>query len=387
MRPRLGPRGRATALAAAAAVALASVMVAPRYLRAAALVVNASGIDGWPHQLAAWHSARFRTEEHQIPSRHGALRARLYRPEGRPRRALMVAPGVHAGGLDESRLVDFAGHLAARRFAVLTVELPDLLHYRITPRTTDMIEDAARWVAGNGGLAHDGRVGIVGISFAGGLCVSAAGRPALRDRVRFVLSLGGHGNLRRTLRYLCTGVLVDGTRQPPHDYGVAIALLEVADRVVPPAQVESLRDGILTFLEASRLDAVDKTLAAATFDRARALERDMPEPAATFMRLVNTRDVAALGSALLPHLASMPDDPALSPELSPAPAAPVYLLHGADDNVIPSIESRLLAEYLQGQTRVALLVTPVISHAEVDRRPGLRDVARLVAFWAGAFDE
>ncbi len=387
MRPRLGTRGRATALAAAAAVALASVVVAPRYLRAAALVVNASGTEGWPQQLAAWHAAEFRTEEQRIPSRHGALRARLYRPEGRPRRVLVMAPGVHAGGLDEPRLVDFASHLASRRFAVLTVELPDLLQYRITPRTTDMIEDAAGWLSGSGGLAHDGGVGIVGISFAGGLCVSAAGRPALRDRVSFVLSLGGHGNLRRTLRYLCTGVLADGTRQQPHDYGVAIALLAVADRVVPPAQVESLRNGILTFLEASRLDAVDKRLAAATFDRARALEREMPEPAATLMRAVNTRDVAALGSAVLPHLASMPDDPALSPDLSPAPAAPVYLLHGADDNVIPSIESRLLAEHLEGQTRVELLVTPVIRHAEVDRRSGLRDITRLVAFWAGALDE
>lgn len=379
--------GRMAALAAALALAVAGFAVVPRYLRAAALVVDAAGIQGWPHDLAAWHGAPVRTETLAITSRHGTLRARLYRPAGRCRRALLLTPGVHPGGLDEPRLVDFAGHLAARRFAVLTVEMPDLLQYRITPRTTDMIEDAAAWLAGRSGLARDGRVGVIGVSFSGGLSVSAAGRPGLRDRVAFVLSLGGHGDLRRTLRFLCTGALPDGTRRRPHDYGVAIALLVAADAMVPPPQVEPLRKGIATFLDASALEAVDRTGAQAGFDRARAMEGDMPEPSATLLRYVNTRDVAALGSALLPHVASVPDDPSLSPELSPPPGAPVYLLHGADDDVIPAEEARLLARHLEGRTRVELLVTPLIRHADLDQASGLGDIARLVAFWVGALDE
>ena len=51
---------------------------------------------------------------------------------------------------------------------------------------------------------------MMGISFAGGLSIVAAGRPALRDHVAVVLSLGGHGDLPRTLRYLCTGIQADG---------------------------------------------------------------------------------------------------------------------------------------------------------------------------------
>jgi dienelactone hydrolase len=374
-------------MAVTLAICLVGLAVAPRFLRAAALVVNASGIQGWPHDLAAWHAAPFRTEPLSIPSRHGTLHARLYRPAGRSRRALLLIPGVHAAGLDEPRLVDFAAHLASRRFAVLTVEMTDLRRYRITPRTTDMIEDSGAWLAGTSGLARDGRVGLVGISFAGGLGVSAAGRPGLRDRVAFVLSLGGHGNLRRTLRYLCTGVLADGSRRRPHDYGLAIALLAMADAVVPPEQVEPLRSGVVTFLDASSLDEVDKTGARAGFDRARAMECGLAEPSASLLRDVNTRDVGALGSLLVPHVSSVPDDSSLSPELSPTPRAPVYLLHGTDDDVIPSQESRLLARHLEGRTRVELLVTPVIRHADVDRRAGLGDIARLVAFWAGALDE
>src|SRR6185295_10725251 len=103
-----------------------------------------------------------------------------------------------------------------------------------------------------------------------------AARPSLDGRVAFVMSFGGHGDLPRTLRYLCTGILPDGSRLAPHDYGVVIILLGVADRLVPAEQVEPLRDGILTFLEASRLDLVDKARSLETFQRARDLERALP---------------------------------------------------------------------------------------------------------------
>ena len=43
------------------------------------------------------------------------------------------------------------------------------------------------WMSKRPDLAPDGRVGIVGISFAGGLSISAASRPAIRDKVAFVL--------------------------------------------------------------------------------------------------------------------------------------------------------------------------------------------------------
>jgi hypothetical protein len=46
----------------------------------------------------------------------------------------------------------------------------------------------------------------MGISFAGGLSVVAAGRPALRDHVAYVFSFGGHGDMQRVLRYLCSGL-------------------------------------------------------------------------------------------------------------------------------------------------------------------------------------
>jgi predicted esterase len=98
--------------------------------------------------------------------------------------------------------------------------------------------------------------------------------------------------------------------------------------------------------------------------------------------MVNTRDVTALGALLAPVIGAVVLPPDVSPERSPVPAAPVYLLHGADDVVIPSMESERLASSLRARRAcVRLLVTPLITHAEVDRPPSVREAFDLVRFW------
>lgn len=381
-------RGKALSIVAGVLLLVSGAGAANDYLRAAAFVVQAAGMEGYARRAAAVKTGAFDERTLTIPWRGGQLRARLYVPRGASDRAMLLVPGVHAAGVEEPRLVQFARDLASVRHTVLTAELADLTEYRITPRTTDMIEDAARWLSEQRAIAPDGRVGMMGISFAGGLSIIAASRPALRDRVAFVMSFGGHGDLPRTLRYLCTGIQADGTERPPHDYGVAIILLSVAEHVVPPDQVRPLRTAILTFLEGSRLDLVDKARSAAEFERARALAAALPEPAFTLMRNVNDRDVTHLGSVLLAHVTALGDDRMLSPAREAVPAAPVYLLHGTDDNVIPAMESTLLAETLRARgVRVQQLATPLITHAEVDRSATLAAMWRLVSFWADLLDE
>jgi acetyl esterase/lipase len=324
-----------------------------------------------------------------IPSRSGGLRARVYQPAHQTERPILLVPGVHAAGIDEPRIVGFARDIAATGHPVLTVELPDLTRYQITARTTDMIEDAAAWMLATPEFrGADGRIGMLGISFGGGLSVVAAGRPSIRDRVAFVMAFGGHGDLPRTLRYLCTGVQPDGTHRPPHDYSLAIVLLNAAPLVVPETQVEPLRAAILTYLEASRLDMVDKAKAAGEFARAKDLGRTLMEPARSYMDYVNARDVGHLGPILLPHLPELGADPALSPDRSAPPSAPVYLLHGTDDNVVPAIESTLLGRDLQARgVRVHVLLTPLITHAEVDHSSTTTAVWRLIDFWSKLLDE
>jgi dienelactone hydrolase len=382
-------------------VVLVGLVWGPSYFRGFSLVVRAADLDGWLKTVAASGARPYTTgAAGEIPTRHGPVPLRVYRPSGRITRTTLLTPGVHAMGIDEPRLVGLAGDLAASGIAVATIALPDLMRYRFTPAAVDQIEDAAAWVAAQRELSPDGRVGLMGISFAGGLSVVAAGRPALRDKAAYVFSFGGHGDLQRVLRYLCTGLeplppgAPAGTRphlRPPHDYGVAVILIGLADRMVPEAQVVPLRRGLETFLTASQLTLVDMELAKKTFAESQAIAAALPDPSRTLMEYVNARDTAALGARLLPVLDRIGDEeypPALSAERSPPPAAPVYLLHGADDTVIPAVESTLLARHLEGHgTEVHALLSGLITHAEVDRSAAAAETWALVAFWARLLGE
>ena len=116
-------------------------------------------------------------------------------------------------------------------------------------------------------------------------------------------------------------------------------------------------------------------LAEAEFARAKAYAATLDEPARTLMTHVNDRAVDKLGPLLYPVVDGLDDHPAnpsLSPERATPPAAPVFLLHGADDTVIPTVETVLLARYLHGSTPVRALLSGLITHAEVDRSAAAR---------------
>jgi dienelactone hydrolase len=368
-------------------VAAALAYAALPYVRAASLFVRVANVGG---RVEAFADARARAVSvlppHRVPTREGDVAAQFYRPEGRIRRSVVLVPGVHSMGIAEPRLTALARDLAGSGIAVMAMALPDLVRYQITAQSADVIEDAVAWLASQPALAPDGRAGVIGISFAGGLSIVAAGRPAIRDKVAYVVSFGGHGDLGRVLHYLATGEAVEAPgveTHPPHDYGVAVILYAAADRMVPADQVVPLREGIRTFLLASQLTLVDMQQANTTFARAREMVKGLPEPSATYLQYVNERNAKALGPILVPHL-GLEADPAASPERAPwAPAAPVFLLHGDGDTVIPTAESVVLGDYLRSKgADVHVLVSKIITHAELDRSAAAMETWRLIAFWA-----
>ena len=368
-----------------AGVALGAYVMLRPYAESAGFLMDLTGIQHWSRAWLPGVRQAVGWQDVTIPTRHGPLAARLYttpiRAEDSP--AFIVVPGIHRGGVDEPRLHQFAERFASTGTTVLSVPLPDLREFRVTTRATDQIEDATLWAWRDAAVGRGQPVGLAGISFAGGLALVAAGRPSIADRLAMVVSFGGYGDLTRVMRFLCLGELPDGSRQPPHDYGVAIALLEAAPALVPGDQVAPLVRGVLTFLEGSLHDLTDKPRATALFDDARAQAAALPEPARTLLTWVNDRDVERLGPAVLPHITALASEPALSPERSPSATAPVFLLHGSADNVIPAAETPLVADYLRakGNTRVRALLTPLVSHADLTTGASVADAWRLVRFW------
>ena len=394
---------RAVALLAVAVTLTGATLITAPYAHGVSFVIRAADMQGMPRRLADLDTRPVSDREVSVPTPHGSMRARVYTPAGASRGATLLTSGLHVAGIDEPRLTRLARDLAASGLVVVTPDIPQLSRFEISPAITDGIERAAVWLATESGLAADQHVGLMGISFSGGLSIVAAGRPTLKDRAKYVFSFGGHADLPRVLRYLCTGIepmpsgrvplraeaAPQGERavdqpfvRPPHDYGVAVILLAAADRLVPAPQVAPLRDAIRRYLQASALDTnVDKDQAAREFDALKQVAKTLREPSATLLRYVNERDVVHLGARLLPVIGSHASDPALSESRSPKPAAPVFLLHGIDDNVIPSIESEYLADDLRPKVPVRLLLSGLISHAEADRPVHVNDVLQLASFW------
>lgn len=375
---------------AAVCVLLLLVYAAVPYARATSLIVRAANLGGPVQALASREAHAVTTHDpHTVPTRHGPVPAQFYTPRDGFRRTVLLIPGIHSMGIEEPRLRGLARELAATGVNVMTMALPDLQAYIITPQTTDVIEDTVLWMTQQHDLAPDGRIGIVGVSFAGGLSVAAAARPTIRDRLAFVLSFGGYADLPRVMRYLATGEeesVGPLHAPPPHDYGVAVILYALADRgMVPPEQVRPLRDGIRTFLLASQQAMTDRDLSERTFTQARAYAATLPEPARTLMNDVNDRAVKKLGPILVPFLHQLgADSPSLSADRGTAvPSAPIYLLHGEEDNVIPAVESALLAEHLRRRgADVHVLMSNLITHAQVNHAAAATEALKLVSFWA-----
>ena len=400
-------RGRRLAALLMLVVAAAGlVLIARPYINGLSFVIRAADMHGTIRKLA--DAGTRRTIERQIDidvptGAQGKMRGRLYAPDRRPSRMVLLVSGLHPAGIDEPRLVAFARQLAGSGLAVVTPDIPELSRFEIAPAITDQIEAAALWLSElstkPGATAGDGRIGLIGVSFSGGLSVVAAGRATLRDRIAYVFSLGGHDDLPRVLRYLCLGaearpphqlrLTLDPTKdvadqlfvRPPHDYAVAVVLMSVAQRVAPPRQVTGLRDAVRRFLLASALDRVDAARAKQEFAALRNFAATLPGPSATLLRSMNDRDVVHLGARLLPYVHFDAGAPQLSPSRSPKPTAPVFLLHGVDDNMIPAVESEYLADEIRGHAPVRLLVTDLITNSDVGGSLRIGDALWLAGFW------
>src|SRR5258705_11319448 len=251
-------RRRWRILTAVVVIAAVLAYLAVPYVRAASLFVRVAHLGGQVEEFATSHARAVTVlPPHMVPVRGGIVPAQFYRPDGRISRSALLIPGIHSMGINEPRLTALARDLAGSGVMVMTLALPDLMRYQITVRSTDVIEDAVGWMAARPDLAPDGRIGLTGISFAGGMSVVAAGRPSIRDKVAYVLSFGGHADMPRVMRYLATGdeVHVPGVENhPPHDYGGTVILYRLADPgIVPPEPAKPLRQGLETFLLASQL--------------------------------------------------------------------------------------------------------------------------------------
>ena len=301
------------------------------------------------------------------------LRARLYIPQGRANAPAMVLfHGVHSQGIDEPRMMDFATALASCGIRVLTPELPGIRDYHVGRESVEAIGESVRWFAAQTG----GPVGVMGLSFSGGLALVAASDPRYHPAFKFVVAVGSQDSMQRVSEFYLTGrdARPDGSTEvlPPHEYGALVLEYEHVEEFVPAQDLGPVRAVLRAHLYEDRPGE-----AAAM----RPLNDAQRREAHDLMDTTLPATRAAIAASIARHLGELAG---LSPQgRLRTLGTPVYLLHGEGDNVIPSAETLWMASELPRNDLKAMLVSPVLSHLNLNGpRPGPMDRWRLIHFFA-----
>jgi pimeloyl-ACP methyl ester carboxylesterase len=303
------------------------------------------------------------------------IRARLYLPRGASRGAIVLVPGVHHLGIDEPRLIRFARAVSASGVTVLTPEVGALLDYRIEGASTSEIGEAAHALHERVGAP----VGVMGMSFAGGLALLAAVDPRFAPDVAFVVAVGAHDDLARVARFFATNAIArpDGSilHTTAHPYGPLVLVYDHVGDFLPPADLAAEKDALRLWLWEDK-------------DAARARLATLPPGARAKLGALFDGDIASISPALLAEI-----DASASALRAASPAgrlaglrAPVYLLHGAGDAVIPPTETLWLARDVPHGLVRDVLVSPALVHVELEGEPEWREKYALVHFMAEVLD-
>ena len=320
-----------------------------------------------------WETYPVVTQDVVLPLAQGSVRARLYMPGGVAHPpGMVVVHGIHHLGIDEPRLASFAGAAAGSGFAVLTPEVAALADYHVDAASIATIGESPSWLEQRLGT---GPVTVVGVSFAGGLSLLAASDPRYAPHIRSLLLMGAYDDLARVSRFLATSEaeLPDGRTEPykAHDYGAAVFVYSHLEQFFPVGDLVVAHSALRDWLWERPQDA-------------QPLLAQLTPAGRDTMNLLMGRRIGELRGKLLEAIrVDQSQLAAISPQGKLGNLrAPVFVLHGANDDIIPSTESLWLEKDIPRNYLREVLITSAFSHVDPEKAATWRDELRLVHFLA-----
>lgn len=329
--------------------------VADTHLRAMSVLLRLTnpGAQGFSTSFAR-HP--FTEQDGSAETPHGTLKFRLYLPQGVSHPGGMVLlDGIHRAGIEEPRLINFARTMAGAGIEVMTAELQDLADYKVTPRTVGVIGDSAVLLGNKMGLP---KVGVVGLSFGGGLALLAANKPEYADRIGFVTAVGAHDDMTRVAHFFAANMIEkpDGSTVAlkAHEYGVLVLAYSHIEDFFSPRDVPAAREALRKWLWEQPSDSMQTA------------QELSPAGRHELDQILHHRDL--LQPALFQEIKLHSDEmQAVSPHSQISGLrVPVYLLHGATDSVIPASETLWLAKDVPPQELKSVLISPAMNMIHVD---------------------
>jgi pimeloyl-ACP methyl ester carboxylesterase len=208
----------------------------------------------------------------------------------------------------------------------------------------------------------------------------AAAEQAASRPIAFVATVGAHEDLLRLCRYYA-GEAVRGpggeaVDVAPHPYGARVMIREHLERFFSPEDLAPAQRALDAYLHDRGADA------------RRLAQQVSPQGRPTLNVLLDSTQHAQLAVLLKSAAAAARLQlQAASPHghLSGL-RVPVFLLHGAGDPIIPSIETRYLAREVPRAWLRQVVITPLLRHAEFPEPPKLTETWQLVRFVRGIIE-
>lgn len=330
----------------------------------------------------SWLTDRARVDQREVeldrPDRK--VRASLLVPTGRPgtRPSWVVLHGVTRPGRHHSELVRFARSLAATGAVVIVPDVPEWRELKLAPEATLPTVLAAVQGLRDSGLTDGRPPGLVGFSFGAPQALIASTRPGLAGELGCVAGFGGYCDLERTIRFHLTGRHEWEGREHyvrPDPYGRWVVASNLLTRIPGMGDATDVAEALRTLAVGAgerRVEAWDPS-----YDPVKRELRSRVAPARREVfdlfappadREPDPADAEPFVEALVSTAREM------VPLMEPGPGledveAPVHLVHGRNDRLIPFTESLRTAERLPGHVRSTVTVTRLFSHAKGDDHP------------------
>ena len=283
--------------------------------------------------------------------------ANLYQPSETPLAGIVLIPGVAQHGRDDPRLVTFANTLARFRFVVLVPEIPNLRELKIRAEDSQTIKDAFQYLDSQIDFSAQVQIGIGAFSYAVGPAILAALDPAIRDKVDFILSVGGYYNIEKTITYFTTGQFRYQSEWhflEPNAYGKWVFVLSNLERLTDSMDKENFRKIAQRKMNNPNAIIDDLTI-------------NLSPEASSILTLLQNQDPELAPNLILSlPIAIRTDLNALdlsSKDLNQLKAH-LILLHGTDDNIIPYTESIALASAV-AEDQAELFLIDGLAHVDL----------------------
>ena len=286
--------------------------------------------------------------------------ADIYRPPGPAKAGILLVPGAAEKGKDDPRLVSFARSLARAHYMVFAPTLPDVQQLRLRPENARELAAAFSQFQQLARLEPSRPMGVGAFSYAAGPAIMAALDEEIRDRVDFVVAVGGYYDLERVMGFMTTGDFdVDGRREhiTPRPYGRLVFAMTHMD-----------------FLDANDRKVIQQFIEHYMRDPDTPLDDLLPGLGAdgravyNFLQNRDSARVQELMQALPPAIRHNLDGLNLARYDLGQLRARLILIHGRHDDMIPYSESLALRD---AAPQADAFIVAGLEH--VDIPPGIRD--------------